>query len=166
MRRKKLHEKTLRPSGFIDGNKKHHLSKTLDVYAILLKSFGPRGWWPTTVKGGKPQYHKKIKKNLSPREIFEICIGAILTQNTTWSNVERAIENINLFDLMTPQKIKKVNKDKLALIIKSSGYYKQKTLKLKNFSEHILSNHKFNSRVAQDNYLKFFIFLNGLLSKV
>ncbi len=118
------------------------MNKTLDIYAILLKAFGPRGWWPTTVKGIKPQYHKKRRLNLSSREIFEICIGAILTQNTAWSNVEKAIENINSAGLMNPLKIKRVPSNRLAGIIKSSGYYKQKSVKLKNFAEHILKKHK------------------------
>ena len=118
------------------------MNKTLDIYAILLKAFGPRGWWPTTVKGIKPQYHKKRRLNLSSREIFEICIGAILTQNTAWSNVEKAIENINSAGLMNPLKIKSVNSNRLAGIIKSSGYYKQKSIKLKIFAEHIHKEHK------------------------
>ena len=142
MRREKLHEKTLRSPGFIDGDKKYHLNKTLDIYAILLKAFGPRGWWPTTIKENKPQYHKKRRLNPSSREIFEICIGAILTQNTAWSNVKKAIEKLNSADLMNPLKIKAVKSARLASIIKSSGYYKQKSLKLKIFSEHIIKNHK------------------------
>ncbi|MCG2725365.1 MAG: hypothetical protein L6420_03735 [Elusimicrobia bacterium] len=140
MRREKLHEKTLQSSGFIDGDKKYHLA--LDIYAILLKAFGPRGWWPTTIKGIEPQYHKTRKRNQSSREIFEICVGAILTQNTAWSNVKKAIEKLNSAALMEPLKIKTVNCEKLADIIKSSGYYKQKSLKLKIFAEHIIKNHK------------------------
>ncbi|MBU2529878.1 MAG: endonuclease III domain-containing protein [Elusimicrobia bacterium] len=142
MRRKKLHEKTLRSSGIIDGDKKYHLSELLDIYTILLKAFGPRGWWPTTIKGFKPAYHKKKKRNISSKEIFEICIGAILTQNTSWSNVETAIEKLNLAGLIDPLKIKAVRSARLSGIIKSSGYYKQKSLKLKIFANHVIKNHK------------------------
>ena len=89
--------------------------KIKQLYKILHKRFGPQRWWPT------------ISKN----KRFEICIGAILTQNTSWKNVEKVIENLDKNNLLTQEAIKKVNKNKLAKLIKPAGYYNQKARKLK-----------------------------------
>jgi DNA-3-methyladenine glycosylase III (EC 3.2.2.-) len=60
-------------------------------------------------------------------------VGAILTQNTSWNNVEKAIKNLKKQRLLNPAALKKVNSRKLARLIRPSGYYNQKTKKLKNF---------------------------------
>lgn len=87
--------------------------RLLDIFAILLGKFGERHWWP----GETP---------------LEIIVGAVLTQNTSWKNVEKAITNLKdagLLDLTslycTPDEI-------LAEKIRSSGYYNLKTVRLKN----------------------------------
>ncbi len=89
------------------------------IYGILKDRFGPQNWWPT----------------ISENKQFEICVGAILTQNTSWKNVEKAIENLHSNNLLTQEAIKKVNKSKLAKLIKSAGYYNQKAKKLKLFAD-------------------------------
>lgn len=113
------------------------------IYEKLLKYFGPQNWWPVTNQGGiKPTYEKRDR--LTERQKFEIGIGAILTQNTAWKNVEIAIENLNKENLIDIRKLKKIDKKKLARLIKSAGYYNQKAIKLKTFAKYIAENYKGN----------------------
>lgn len=82
----------------------------MQVFETLLSYYGPRGWWPA-------------------KNPYEMMVGAILTQNTTWSNVEKAIANLS--ERLTPEFVAAVPAEELALLIKSSGYYNQKSIKLK-----------------------------------
>jgi len=86
----------------------------LKIYNSLYNYFGPLKWWP----GDTP---------------FEIMVGAILTQNTSWSNAEKAIDNLKKENLLEPEKLYRINQEKLAQLIKSSGYYNIKAQRLKNF---------------------------------
>lgn len=86
----------------------------LKIYKSLYNYFGPLNWWP----GNTP---------------FEIMVGAILTQNTTWRNVEKAINNLKKENLLEAQKLYCINPNKLAQLIKPSGYYNIKAQRLKNF---------------------------------
>ena len=95
--------------------------KIKKIHNKLLKVFGSQHWWPT------------ISKNKQ----FEICVGAILTQNTSWKNVEKAIKNLYENNLLTQEAIAKVNKNRLASLIKPAGYYNQKAKKLKIFATKI-----------------------------
>ena len=102
------------------------------IYDRLFSHFGPQNWWPVTLENEIiPKYHKNIK--LSEKQKLEICFGAILTQNTNWKNVEKAIVQLNKSNLVNINKIIRINNKKLAEIIKSSGYHNQKAIKLKNF---------------------------------
>ena len=110
------------------------MNKIKKIYSILYKKFGPQGWWPITLEN---EFHPK-HHGISPRndkERFEIIIGAILTQNTNWKNVEKAIFNLNKAKLVDINKIKKINQKKLASLIKPSGYYNQKAEKLKTAAD-------------------------------
>lgn len=86
----------------------------LKIYNSLYDFFGPLKWWP----GDTP---------------FEIMMGAILTQNTSWSNVEKAINNLKKENLLEPRKLYRINQEELAQLIKPSGYYNIKARRLKNF---------------------------------
>jgi len=86
----------------------------LKIYNSLYNYFGPLNWWP----GDTP---------------FEIMVGAILTQNTSWSNVEKAINNLKKENLLEPRKLYRINQEELAQLIKPSGYYNIKARRLKNF---------------------------------
>lgn len=81
---------------------------------MLYEHYGPQYWWPAKTK-------------------FEVIVGAILTQNTSWKNVEKAIRNLAGAKLLTPASMKNINKKKLASLIKPSGYYNVKAGRLKNF---------------------------------
>ena len=104
------------------------MNKFLKIFNILLKEYGPQGWWP--VKG---EYHSHKQKNKN--EIFEICVGAILTQNTAWKNVEKALINL---DPISPEKIKQLSDEKLKEAIMPAGYFNQKAAYLKIFTDYFL----------------------------
>jgi len=89
-------------------------TKLIEIYHLLYGHFGPRHWWPA-------------------RSPFEVMIGAILTQNTAWPNVEKAIRNLKKKKLLSPWKIKRVSVRELRKAIRPSGFYREKAKKLKNF---------------------------------
>ena len=110
------------------------------VYETLLGYFGPQHWWPVTKEPDlEPKNHKSIK--LNEKQKLEICFGAILTQNTSWKNVEKAVIQLNKNSLIDIKKIIKIENEKLAKIIKSSGYHNQKAKKLKNFCSFLKNNY-------------------------
>ena len=110
------------------------------IYGNLYSFFGPQHWWPVTLdKDIAPKYHKNIK--LNEKQKLEICFGAILAQNTSWKNAEKAIIQLNKNQLIDVKKIIKINNKELAEIIKSSGYHNQKANKLKNFCLFLLKNY-------------------------
>ncbi len=109
------------------------------IYEKLLSEYGEQGWWPIIInEQGKYHsvYDKEFKnKSRSLAEKFEISVGAILTQNTSWKNVEKALINLKKQGLLTPNKlIKKDVKD----LIRPAGYYNIKEKKLKTFSKFFL----------------------------
>ncbi len=100
---------------------------TLEIYKKLNNRYGNLNWWPT------------ISKNKQ----FEVIIGAILTQNTSWKNVEKAISNLHRENLIDAKKIAKIPQKRLARLIKPAGYYNQKAEKLKIFANYLLKNPNF-----------------------
>ncbi len=84
------------------------------IYKKLYACFGPQYWWP----GESP---------------FEVMVGAILTQNTNWSNVEKAINNLKRHNVLSLKKLHKLPPKKLASLITSAGYYNVKAKRLKEF---------------------------------
>ncbi|MBN1859918.1 MAG: endonuclease [Candidatus Thermoplasmatota archaeon] len=111
-------------------------------YDILLESFGPQHWWPVDTK-----YHQHHHSD--PR--FEIMVGAILTQNTAWTNVEKALHNLRSNKALTIHKMATINITSLKTMIQPSGFFNQKAYRLKLFSAYIEKSydgdlHKFFSR--------------------
>ena len=121
------------------------MSQILKIYQTLLKQHGHQGWWP--VKGendDKAKYHKKdYSFPRNENEAFEIMAGAILTQSTSWKNVEKALDNLRQNKALNPESIKKLKSKRLAELVKSSGYHNQKAKKLKAFAEFYLSGREF-----------------------
>lgn len=101
------------------------------IYGALYKSYGRQGWWPLSKNGLKSLHYKGNPR--TNKDKLEICIGAILTQNTSWSNVEKALYNLNKAKVLSQNGLLNINKNKLASLIKSSGYYNQKAKKIKYF---------------------------------
>ncbi len=86
----------------------------MTVYRRLREAYGPQHWWP----GETP---------------FEVCIGAILTQNTAWTNVDRAIGNLKGADALSAAVLRELPQDDLAALVRPSGYFNAKARKLKEF---------------------------------
>ncbi|MBN1822941.1 MAG: endonuclease III domain-containing protein [Endomicrobiales bacterium] len=117
-------------------------SAVLGLYGVLYKKFGPQGWWPVTRKPeSSPGYHPLDYERNPEREKFEICAGAILTQNTSWKNVEKAVRNLTGAQILAFRDILKTPVSKLARLIRPSGYFNQKAARLKIFSRHISEKH-------------------------
>ncbi|MDR1041075.1 MAG: endonuclease III domain-containing protein [Deltaproteobacteria bacterium] len=89
------------------------------IYRKLLERFGPRDWWPAD----------------SP---FEVMTGAILTQNTAWRNVEKAIANLKALGLGTPEAVLAADPDRLAEALRPSGYYTVKARRLRALCSFVL----------------------------
>ena len=91
------------------------LSKLLrEMYRKLWEAFGPQGWWP----GDSP---------------FEVCLGAILTQNTNWNNVARVLAELKAEGLLQPRALLKMPEAELAQRLKPVGYFNVKARRLKSF---------------------------------
>ena len=108
------------------------------AYKALYGKFGPQGWWPVTRPAGKgPAYHRLEYSGKSPGEKFEICAGALLTQNTSWKNVERALVNLERAGALSVEKTASMGRARLASLIRPSGYYNQKAGRLKGFALYV-----------------------------
>jgi endonuclease-3 related protein len=95
----------------------------LKIYDLLLEEYGPQGWWP--MKGRYFPTHQ---------DPFEVAVGAVLTQNTSWSNASSALEALRRAQLLDPELIFNLDKTRLARTILSSGYHNQKAERLKTLS--------------------------------
>ncbi|MCX8041645.1 MAG: endonuclease III domain-containing protein [Thermodesulfobacteriaceae bacterium] len=114
-----------------------------EIYERLLNHFGPQNWWPAQ----------------SP---FEICIGAILTQNTNWKNVEKALKNLNKHSLLDPFKLYSLELKDLSQLIKPSGFYNLKAKRLKNFIKFLIEEYNGNLETMFSEKLE--VLRNKLLS--
>ncbi|MDD5022923.1 MAG: endonuclease, partial [Candidatus ainarchaeum sp.] len=92
------------------------MNKLLSLYNSLLKKYGKQNWWPAETE-------------------YEIVVGALLTQNTNWRNVEKSIINLKKNNSLHPEKILKLNSNKLKELIKPSGFYNQKAPRLKELTK-------------------------------
>jgi endonuclease-3 related protein len=97
----------------MDGQTLKHLLS--EIYHRLFRQYGPQHWWPA-------------------KEPFEVIIGAILTQSTAWTNVEKAIENLRKAGKLSPEALLGLTGDELAALIHPCGYYNVKARKLKAFA--------------------------------
>ena len=85
-----------------------------ELYQRMWETWGPQNWWPGDTA-------------------FEMAVGAILTQNTNWRNVSRAIAALKSQDLLEPQALHDLPETELARLIRPAGYYNVKARRLKNF---------------------------------
>lgn len=108
------------------------------IYHRLAKKYGPQDWWPVLVFETRRHEDTKTRRikasKFDEAEMFEICVGAILTQNTNWGNVERAIYKLKKEKILSPRKILNTSPNKLRGLIRSSGYYNEKAKKLMAYS--------------------------------
>ena len=85
-----------------------------EIYHKLSRSWGPQHWWPAETP-------------------FEVIVGAILTQNTSWTNVERAIANLRAAGKLSIDEVRTAELGELELLVRPSGYFRQKAKRLKEF---------------------------------
>ncbi len=97
-------------------------SLLLRYYNRLRKHFGPQNWWPGETR-------------------FEVVLGALLTQNTAWSNVERALENLRRAGLLSPAKLQRISEARLRTLLRPAGTYRQKTRLVRRFLSHLQKTH-------------------------
>ena len=90
----------------------------MDMFQRLLDHFGPQDWWPGETA-------------------FEMMIGAVLTQNTNWKNVEKALAHLKEQDLLTLNSIRSLSIPELAEKIRPAGYYNVKAKRLRNLIDFI-----------------------------
>lgn len=100
-------------------------TRLIEIYHRLYAYFGPQHWWPHS-RGGA----------------FEIIVGAILTQNTAWTNVEKALANLRRARLLTPAALYHTPTARLARLIRPSGYFNLKAKKLKAFTRFLFTEHR------------------------
>ncbi|WP_459202240.1 endonuclease III domain-containing protein [Methanococcus sp. CF] len=117
------------------------------IYDYLFELYGPQGWWPLlevdgcnpTKTGSVNGYHPNdYEYPKTKNQCFEICIGAFLTQNTSWPSVEKSLKNLRNLIEITPENIINLDIELLKEAIKPSGYYNQKSERLKGFSKYFI----------------------------
>ena len=115
-----------------------------DIYNTLAETYSHLDWWPTgsykSLDIDKSKYLVEVDDNYPEEYIdqFEIIMGTILTQNTTWVSVDKALANLALYTDFNPNNILDFinnDADKFKQLIKPSGYFNQKTIYLKNIAE-------------------------------
>lgn len=90
----------------------------LELYQRLFEAYGAQRWWPAKTP-------------------FEVIVGAILTQNTTWTNVVRALDNLQMADLFSAKAFRMTPLDDLAALVRPSGYFNAKARKLRALGEYL-----------------------------
>jgi len=98
------------------------------MYERLTAHFGPTHWWP----GDSP---------------FEIAVGAVLTQNTAWTNVERAIANLKRARVLTPKTVLACDDETLHELLRPSGYFRVKATRLRSFCTYLT--HRYGGSMAR-----------------
>jgi endonuclease-3 related protein len=98
------------------------VNQLLHIYRKLYRYFGPQHWWP----GDAP---------------FEVAVGAVLTQNTSWSNVEKAMQNLKNRNLLSPRRMYGLSVSELAWLIRPAGYFNVKAKRLRSFLEFIVNDY-------------------------
>ncbi len=101
------------------------------VYRRLFTTYGPQHWWPA-------------------KNRFEVMVGAILTQNTAWTNVESAIANLKAAHCLTPRAIISLSKAKLAKHLTPSGYFNVKAQRLHNYCQWYLEHGEYRKLAKLD----------------
>lgn len=115
------------------------------IYRMLYNDYGPQGWWPLIGLGSVK--YREGQKNYggyhpadysypkSKRQVYEICIGAVLTQNTSWNQASKALLNLKNLNALTPRVLMKIKTEKLKNAIKPAGYFNQKAKKVREFTK-------------------------------
>ena len=112
------------------------MNKLIEIYKKLYHTFGPQHWWP----GDSP---------------FEIAVGAILTQNTNWANVEKAIGNLKKKAALNAGSIHEIKAESLASLIRPAGYFNIKSRRLKAFMHFLMNDYHGSMKKMKKEELEF-----------
>lgn len=115
------------------------------VYNELSKQFGPQHWWP--------RHNEAKRRGFDPT--WEVLVGCILTQNTAWTNVEKAVANLYAANVLDVRSTLDVSEQSLREYVHPAGYFNQKARKLKIFSETIDTTFSNDNRLSNENVLSF-----------
>lgn len=113
------------------------------VYKHLFQAYGTQQWWPADTP-------------------FEMMVGAILTQNTNWNNVEKAINNLKAENMLDEISICQCSHTKLARIIRPSGFYNQKAERLQRFAQFYIEHGKREGLIRQRHLRELLLSLSGI----
>jgi endonuclease-3 related protein len=108
------------------------MNKIYGIYKRLYKEYGAQGWWPFLDTGYHPNDYDYPKNE---NQLFEVALGSILTQNTTFTSVEKALNNLQELNCTTSKAIKNMDIEILKSAIKPAGYFNQKSQYILNFIE-------------------------------
>jgi endonuclease-3 related protein len=97
-------------------------NRLYDIFNRLAAHFGPLHWWPAQTP-------------------FEVVVGAILTQNTAWRNVEYAIANLRAAGVLSPAALREIDRVELENLIRPAGFFRQKAERLQLFARHLFARH-------------------------
>ena len=97
-------------------------ARLMEIYHRLYERYGPQHWWPAD----------------SP---LEVVLGAVLTQAAAWGNVEKALANLKVADLLSTRALRDIPEGELAVMLKPSGYFNAKARKVKVFINHLWDNY-------------------------
>lgn len=96
--------------------------RLLQIFDVLAAHFGPLHWWPAETP-------------------FEVVVGAILTQNIAWTNVEQAIARLKEADVLSPDALRSLERERLEELIRPAGFFRQKARRLQLFVTHLFARH-------------------------
>jgi endonuclease-3 related protein len=116
------------------------------AFADLLATYGPQGWWPIECERANfsRSEGQRTTEGYHPSEFdfprtragrFEICCGAVLTQNTAWTNVRKALQQLRAENACSPQAVLELEPDRLGTIVRPAGYFNQKSKYLRAIAE-------------------------------
>ena len=119
------------------------MDKIYKIYQTLYKRYGAQGWWPFINYDKTNSGYHKLNYNFprNQNEVFEVCLGSILTQNTTFKSVVKSLHNLNDLDCINSKDIESMDIDVFKEAIRPSGYFNQKA---KYILEFIKFFHKLN----------------------
>jgi len=117
----------------------------MQIYRLMLDAYGPQHWWPA-------------------ENPFEVMVGALLTQNTNWQNVEKAIANLKAADMLAADRIAACEISQLEALIRPSGYFRQKAVRLQTLCRFYLAHGEMPglSRVPTHDLRQQLLALNGI----
>ncbi|MCW8894744.1 MAG: endonuclease III domain-containing protein [Sulfurimonas sp.] len=101
------------------------MNKIYKIYRLLYKTYGPQGWWPF-INLQKSYHPLDYSFPRNSDEIFEVCLGSILTQNTTFISVVKSLNNLHVKEALNLNTIESMDIDELKTAIRPSGYHNQK----------------------------------------